>query len=152
MDKLAVVRKALRCNPEVIVVGEQEGRNEHFPHHTVNILVAPVVPMYTERQLESFMQSLLSLIALPATNIDHFWARWWDDKEYAQLDFGRLYFDEEVEPRLWRRIWVAPYPNIEIAESALNGVDEYSIRKSKFPPLPTPGVVVRFLNYLKSLA
>ena len=142
MSKLATVRSALQNDHRLQIVSASE--QTHFPHphlgwtHKVNFVVAPTTGIYTDKELQKFMLSLVP--GLAPTTSDRFMG--WD----TRLELGRLYFDENIgsevirheitlnesdflpadvvengqadfeETRaLRRRIWVRPYPDIEIA-------------------------------------
>lgn len=100
MSKLTQVRKALQENPTITIVGAPEisylpDRNG-FWSHTIDFHVAPKKGgLYTVEELQALMMSLIP--GLEPTSKQDFreWSR--------EMDFGRLYFDEDIGMEAVRR-------------------------------------------------
>ena len=144
MSKLSTVRTALQCNSDIQIVAVDE--STHFPHpdgywtHKVDFIVAPNHGIYTGKELQDFMETLIP--ALQPTCLDRFHE--WD----TSMEFGKLYFDEDLGTevikheitlaesdflppdvvengkavyeetrRIQRRTWVRLYPDQEIARA-----------------------------------
>jgi hypothetical protein len=153
-----MVRNALQGNSEILIVGDTEAN--HLPDkfwywsHTVNICIAPKIPLYKAEELQLFMLSLITEVV--PSDIDGF-----RSSEYG-LRLGVLYFDEDIgtqklvvhkemvltdeslfsspgftkgvlvsdvttEVSLLRRTWVRLFPDSHHAKNAMSGVNEYQI-------------------------
>jgi len=92
MSKLATVRAALQGNAGIQIVAAEE--STHFPKpdgywtHTVDFIVAPNCGIYAGAELQKFMEALIP--GLHPTCVDQFHE--WD----TSLEFGKLYFDEDL--------------------------------------------------------
>lgn len=135
------VRAQLLARSDVYFAGEIPGSGGGWTE-TVDIIVAPVKPIYDFVKLNKFMEGLISGIKTSAKDSA-------TDYMDGGIHFGKLYFDEKlgvsesevitritaIEPealqnagvkigesrsthenRLERRTWVTPYPDIEVAK------------------------------------
>jgi len=95
MSKLSIIRKSLEEDPEVVIAKVFErnylpGRIGYWSH-TMDFWVAPKNGLYTAGELQEFMLSLVPK-GLGPTLIDNFSQH----GEKSVLDFGKLYFDEQI--------------------------------------------------------
>lgn len=158
MSKLTHIRKALQNNPNIKIVSAPE-RNylpnrDGFWSHTVDFYVAPTGGVYTAKELQELMISVIPELAPTCKDDCRDWGH--------ELQFGRLYFDEDIgteiirreivltdedmftcggcidgkriiegSEKVRRRTWVRVFPNVKIAEEALTGKNEYRISKNE---------------------
>lgn len=93
MSKLTHVRKALQDNPNITIVGVRE--QNYLPggsggwSHTVDFYVAPKMSgVYTAKGLQALMMSLVPGLEPTCRDDFHEWDR--------EMEFGKLYFDENI--------------------------------------------------------
>jgi hypothetical protein len=92
MTKLEIVRHALETNPKVVILSMHEENylpNRHgYWSHTLDYWAAPKKGIYTAKKLQDFMTGLIP--GLQPTCADEF------RQSSQSLEFGKLYFDEQI--------------------------------------------------------